>query len=507
VRFKPLLASLPLVLALSVAGCGDDSRDDDQARPGAAGAGDSLYPGLGNGGYQVEHYTLDIAVADVERGELTGLATLEAVATQRLSRFNLDLIGMTVDAVRVDGQLASFSRDGRELIVTPAAALAEGAPFTVEVSYRGTPERYMSLALPEPVGWTLHAGGSYVLSQPDGAATFYPVNDHPRDKASYTFRVTVPKPYQVAANGVLSETADNGDSTTYVFEARDQMASYLATIAIERFEVVTETGPNELPLRSYFPEGIDPGYRVPFANQAKIIELLNDRFGPFPFEIYGSVMVSSSDLPGALETQTLSLFGNDSFYLELPSYGELVVVHETAHQWYGDSVAVTDWRDVWINEGFATYAEWLWLEETQGVAARDEQIAETYAFVAAFPTAAPPGRPASDDLFNYISTYARPGLMLHALRLEIGDDAFFALSRTYATRYAHGNASRDHLFALVEEVSARKLDAFFDAWLYDQIVPPIPQMNLSAATAKASRPLLRDDDARIHRHGRWTTPR
>lgn len=490
--------SLPavLLLALSVAACGDG------ARPGTAGVGDSYYPRLGNGGYQVEHYTLDIEVTDVSRSELSGLARIEAVTTQRLSRFNLDLIGLTVDAVHVDGRPARFERDGYELVITPAAALAADAPFTVEVRYHGVPERYLSMAAPEEdIGWITHDHGSYAISEPDGGATFFPVNDHPLDKATYTFRLTVPKPYQVAANGVLRETADHGDRTTYVFEARDPMTSYLATIAIERFELVSETGPNGLPLSSYFSTMLDPAYRVPFANVPRALALFNERFGPYPFEVYGSIMVNAPSR-GPLETQTRPIYGNDEYYLEDPQWAELIVVHETAHQWFGNSVSVTDWSDLWINEGFATYAEWLWLEETEGSEARDAEIAYIYEAVATSPTAVPPGRLMADDLFDYASAYGRPALMLHALRLEIGDHAFFALLRAYPTRYAYGHADRAQLLALAEELSGRELRAFFDAWLYGQALPPIPPLGLAPETVDANSAQPRSENIRLlHRHG------
>ncbi len=495
-----------IVLSLTLAGCGGDGNNDNSGndpQPGSPGLGDSLYPGFGNGGYQVEHYTLDIKVTDVETSTLAGVATLEAEATQALSRFNLDFIGMTVDGVRVDGQDAAFTRDGQELIITPADALADGEPFTVEVSYHGSPEQIESVALPVLTGWVIYDGGSFVLSEPDGAANYYPVNDHPLDKASYTFRITAPKPYEVAANGILVSTADNGDSTTFVFDARDPMASYLTTVNIDEFDLFTSTGPNNLPLRDYFPEGIDPAFRVPFARQAQIIDFFNALFGIFPFEVYGSVMVDT-ELGGALETQTLSIFGADEFYIDDPVEGELIVVHETAHQWYGNSVAVDDWRDIWINEGFASYAEWLWIEYTQGVDAMNARIVDTYDFVATDEDASLPGDPQANDLFNLSGSYFRPALLLHALRLEMGsDDLFFAFTRAYPTRYANSNAGRDELIALAEEISGQDLDDFFDAWLFDTTLPPIPQLGLSVAKSKAGGVVMSADDPRVHKPGRW----
>lgn len=182
---------------------------------------------------------MDLNVADVETSELNGTTTIEADATQDLSSFNLDFIGFEIDSITVNGKSAEFSRDGQELTITPAESLRAGESFTVEVEYEGSPEQINTVSIPFPVptGWVNFDGGSFVLSEPDGAANYYPVNDHPLDKASYTFRVTVPEPFEVAANGVLEETIDNGDSTTYVFEAQDPMASYLTTVNISEFNL------------------------------------------------------------------------------------------------------------------------------------------------------------------------------------------------------------------------------------------------------------------------------
>ena len=278
-----------------------------------------LYPGFGNGGYDVQHYGLDLTVSDVDTGTLTGVTTIEAKATEDLSSFNLDFVGFTVEDIAVNEQPAAFDRNGQELTITPAMPLQAGETFTVEVTYSGAPEQIESVALPVLTGWVTFDGGSYVVSEPDGAANFYPVNDHPLDKATYSFRVTVPKPFEVAANGVLVETIDHGDTTTFVWQARDPMASYLATVNIGEFDVETEDGPNGIPIRNYYAAGLEEGIRKPFARQAEMLALYSEIFGPYPFEVYGSV-VMDAEIGGALETQTLSIFGVDVINLEdIPS--------------------------------------------------------------------------------------------------------------------------------------------------------------------------------------------
>ena len=336
-----------------------------EAKSGAPGLGDLLYPGFGNGGYDVQHYGLDLTVSDVGTGTLTGVTTIEAEATEDLSSFNLDFVGLTVEDIAVNEQPAAFSRNGQELTITPAMPLQAGEIFTVEVTYSGAPEQIESVALPVLTGWVTFDGGSYVVSEPDGAATIFPVNDHPLDKATYSFRVTVPKPFEVAANGVLAETIDHGDTTTFVWKARDPMASYLATVNIGDFDVETEDGPNGIPIRNYYAAGLEEDIREPFARQAEMLALYSEIFGPYPFEVYGSV-VMDAEIGGALETQTLSIFGVDVINLEDIPRTEQIVAHEAAHQWIGNSVSLADWSDIWLNESFATYAEGLWVEHTTG---------------------------------------------------------------------------------------------------------------------------------------------
>ncbi|HET7144007.1 MAG TPA: hypothetical protein VFI68_08320, partial [Anaerolineales bacterium] len=194
---------------------------------GSSGLGDSLYPGFGNGGYDALHYTLDITVNDIATSNLSAITTIDAKATQDLNSFNLDFIGFEITSIKINEQSAEFEWDGQELTVTPSIPLAKNELFTVVVQYNGSPNAMQSVALPFQTGWVTIEGGSFVLSEPDGAASYFPSNDHPLDKAAYTFHVTVPEPYEVAANGVLTETIDNGDTRTFDFEARAPMASYL----------------------------------------------------------------------------------------------------------------------------------------------------------------------------------------------------------------------------------------------------------------------------------------
>jgi aminopeptidase N len=449
-----------------------------KAQPGSPGLDDSLYPHLGNGGYDVQHYILDITVKEVATSDLEGETIIDARATQNLSSFNLDFIGFEIIDLTVNGQPADFRRSGQELSITPSTPLMDGESFTVEVQYQGVPGEMDSIAIPIQTGWITFEGGSFVLSEPDGAASFYPVNDHPQDKATYTFQVTVPKPFEAAANGVLTETIHNGETTTFIFEARDPMASYLATVNIDEFDLETSQSENGVPIRNYYPAGSPEELRKPFEPQGEMIDYFSEKFGAYPFEVYGALVIDL-EFGAALETQTLSIFSKAMVDRGLDG-SQQVVAHELAHQWFGDSVSLADWRDIWLNESFATYAQALWMEHKDGRAALDGWIKRTYAFVVEKrDSMSPPGEPPADQLFN-AGVYYWGALALHALRLEVGDETFFDILKTYHERYADGNARTADFIAVTEEVSGEELSAFFDSWLYSEGLAPIPAMGLEA---------------------------
>lgn len=446
--------------------------------PGSDSIGDPYYPGQGNGGYDTQHYTLDLA-ADVEANTLAGTVTIEAVATQDLSAFNLDFLGFEISEITVNDTAATYTRDGNELTITPAEPLTSGAAFTVAVSYSGQPTLISSESLHTDLGWDNYGTGSYVASEPAGSAGWYPVNDHPLDKASYSFRITVPKPYVVAMNGVPQDPIDNGDSTTYVSEMAEPIASYLVTVNIDDFAVQTQEGPDGLLIRNYFPPEIADQAEVTFEKTPQMIEFYNSVFGPYPFDAYG-VVVADVDLGFALETQTISLFARN--WIDPSGGSEIAVAHELAHQWYGDSVSLSSWDEIWLNEGFATYASWLWVEHQDGPDALARTVEEAYLGLASFDGDIAPGEAPPTDLFN-VGVYYRGALALHVLRLTIGDEAFFELMQTYAEEYQYGNATIEGFVSLAEEISGQDLAAMFDSWLHDEVMPDIPEMNLSEAGA------------------------
>jgi aminopeptidase N len=433
------------------------------ARPGGTGVGDPYFPEAGNGGYDVERYVLDLTWDPADE-HLEGVTTITATATQPLSRFALDLVGLDVSRVVVDGERARAERRGdRDLIVTPAAPIADGVSFESVVDYGGSPA---AIAGADPVdpGWWSDGGEVYVASEPDGAATFFPANDHPSDKAAYEIRVTVPDGLDVAANGALRQTLRGDGVQTWVYDAPDPMATYLVQVVIADLTFEETTGPGGLPIHNAYDADVGSEARGALAPTAGMIGFYDDRFGPFPFESYGGVVVDD-ELGFALETQTLTLFGADAL-------AEPIVAHELAHQWFGNHVSPATWRDIWLNEGFATYAEWLWSEHTGGVSIDD--IAAEAALSPGLDR--PPGDPGADHLFAS-TVYVRGALTLHVLRHTLGDDAFFELVRAWLDRYGGDAASTADFEALAAEVGAREpgdLDALFDAWLR---APRLPRLD------------------------------
>jgi aminopeptidase N len=452
------------------------------ATSGSNSIGDAYFPGLGNGGYDAQHYDLQLAWNDFTN-EISSTVTMTAQATQDLKTFNLDFHGFMISQLAVNGMTAVFERADRELTITPSEPLLEGSQFTVAVTYNGIPAEGIAHFYDDFAhGWTRYDKGVYVASEPDAASYWFPVNDHPLDKATYTFAITVPKTYIVAANGLLQGVDERGSTSTYHWESVHPMASYLATVNIADFTLQTAVGPDNLPIRNYLPPGLAASNAAAINKLPDMIAYFNDVFGTYPFEAYGMV-VADTKLPFALESQTLSLFGKQVVVGE--GGPETVIAHELAHQWFGDSVSLANWKDIWLNEGFATYASFLWWEHTAGANVFDQIMTNLYKELVD-PTNlpgrfAPPGNPQPRQLFNS-GVYRRGAWVLHALRLRVGDETFFNILRGYYQRYQYANATTDDFIYVAELVSGQDLSNFFDAWLYDERVPDVPEMNLKNDT-------------------------
>jgi len=423
--------------------------------------------GLGNTGYDALSYDLSLVV-DPAEDSVSATARITAVATTALSSFNLDLVGLEVLSVDVDGVTADFVHEGEELTITPDGPIDSGSEFEVTIAYQGTPQGVPTPAWRQDVGWIDAGGFSYVVSQPSGAHGWFPVNDHPSDKATYTISATVPDGTEVLANGVLESMIANGDGTsTWRYVARDPIASYLVTLAIGDFTIRESVSVTGTPIRDAYGSGTETRARPAVELQSEMLAAFEELFGEYPFEVYGALVVDDN-FGGALETQTLSVFSSGVFGGPL---GEDIVAHELGHQWFGDALTPAVWEDIWLSEGFATYSEWLWDEVNDpsfDINARAESLASS-----GRPIWTAPGTPGPAGLFDS-TVYIRGGLTLHALRLTVGDDAFFDTLRTYVERFKYGNVTTADFVAVAEEVSGLSLADLFDEWLYQDETPELP---------------------------------
>jgi aminopeptidase N len=444
----------------------------DRYVAGAPGAGDPFFPQAGNGGYDVRHYALDLDY-EPAGNRLEGRALIFARATQNLERFNLDFRDFYgISRLTVNGQPASFSRSGQELSISPRPKLKRGAGFVVSVQYAGQPE-----AIIDPdessEGWIPTDDGAFVVNEPQGSPGWYPVNDTPRDKATFDIAVTVPEGKTAVANGVLLSRRTRGGKTTWRWLERTPMAPYLATATNGSFE--TRFGR----LASGLPEynAVDPNTRRTasgppnpalawerLAPQGEIVSFFSDLYGPYPFESVGGIVDWAPEVGYALESQSRPN------YDRLPSAS--TVVHELAHQWFGDSVSIAIWPDIWLNEGFATWSEWIY-DERHGGPTAQATFDELYAIPEDTPDGedlwfpAPAALSGPAELFH-TPVYERGAMTLQALRQKVDDRVFFGILRDWYRNNRNGNVTTADFIALAERKSGRSLDAFFRAWLYEE---------------------------------------
>ncbi len=425
--------------------------------PPATARPDTLFPSLGHSGYQVRAYDVALDYAPLTN-RVVATVRIRAVARATLRRFELDFTGPRVSSVLVDQQPATVTDRGSALVVTPAEPLAKGR-FTVLVSYEGEPPEHTDDD-GSTEGWVRTTDGAVAINEPVGAMTWLPSNNTPGDKARFTFRVSAPAGYSVVANGELVETAPHGTGTTWTWRQAEPMSTYLAMVGIGRYDVtessVTSIDGRELPLW-FFEDSTVGAARSARTVLPEVIAFCERLFGAYPFSSGGHV-VDDAYVGYALETQTRPFY---------PPGGAstTTVVHETAHQWFGNSVTLTDWHDIWLAEGWATYAEWLWSGAHDGRTPR-EHFASLYARDADDGLWSPAPTEFTDpaDLFGE-PVYARGAMTLHVLRREIGGRDFRRLGRRWVATYAHDNVTTRDFERLAEKVSGEQLDGLFDDWL------------------------------------------
>ncbi|WP_028851998.1 M1 family metallopeptidase [Thermocrispum municipale] len=450
--------------------------------PGSPGVGDPYYPLDGNGGYDVSHYDVRVSYQP-ESDRLSGTTTILAKATQDLTTFNLDFL-LNVDSVRVNNRPAKFSTDGGELTVDPAQDLHKGSRMLVVVKYSDTPNKYELYGYN---AWKQTATGALAVDQPHMAPWWFPSNNHPTDKATYDISVAAPEGLEVISNGTLVGTSQQIDGMVrWHWRSKQPQATYLAFMAVEDYDVSEELAPNGLYyLNAYAKDLQNPdAARASVDRTPEVTEFLETKFGKYPFEALGGVVTTG--LGFALETQTRPVYDDGFFARGANTY---VVAHEQAHQWYGDSVSLGSWDEIWLNEGFAAYAEWLWSEEQgEGTAAEIAQFYyDSYAADDPFWDVLP-GDPGAENQFHD-AVYDRGAMTVHALRTAMGDKAFFKLLKQWPKKKRNDVGTTPELIKLAEKLSGKQLDEVFQTWLYTAGKPATsPNGDAAVRAAKAEAP-------------------
>lgn len=412
--------------------------------------------GHGDPGYRVEHYDLEFGYKP-STGRLTARAVLSVVPVAPLTAIVLDLGTFRVDRVLVSGKPARYVHRNGKLrirgVVTGAVA--------VDIRYSGTPRPVRTRHWGE-VGWDELTDGVVVAGQPIGAPSWFPCNDRVDHKSTYRIAVTAPATYTAVANGVLAEHGVRGANATWVYRQDAPMAAYLATVQIGRYEQLSLPG-NQL---ASVPQRLVRAARTDFARQPAMMSAFTELFGPYPFDGYG-VVVTEDDLEVPVEAQGLSIFGAN--HVDGRRGHERLVAHELAHQWFGNSVGVADWQHIWLNEGFAAYAEWLWSEHSGGPPAA-ALATRARGLLSRQPQTLCIGAPSARDMFDD-RLYQRGALTLHALRDRVGDAAFFTILRTWTLTHRHSTATTRDFTELSQRHTDADLGTLFAEWLFEPALP------------------------------------
>ena len=469
---------------------------------GSKGVGDPYFPGLGNGGYDVDRYLIDVTWQPGD-GYLDGWTTIEAKTTENLSSFNVDLnANMAVSEVIVNGEEACFIREGTEVTVVPATNLPVGSEFEARFAYAGKPGLVPAEYAPIAGGWyhepfitednmVQPTNIMYVVGEPSSSMAWHPVNDHPKDRAQFRIEMTVDNgrnyiyfvDWEFVTNGYLISKEEitntqNLPVTTWIYETRYPRAPYLTVLAYGAFIASDEEDLGDVTLQHWV-DSRQYGFKEPDAftilkeqlgvDYGPMFEAFTDLFGPYPYDTYGYLALWDPQFAFALETQTLSIFMNRRAWEK-----EYIHVHELAHQWFGNYITVDNWSEIWLNEGFATYSEYLYKEATSPTydiyaGMRDLEAqrgsSDWYGVL--------PGDPGPEDLFA-TAVYYRGALTLHALRMTIGDDAFFTSVRKYVDDFGGKSVTTADFVQVVESVSGADLEDFFDSWLFGTPMPDLP---------------------------------
>lgn len=428
---------------------------------------DDYVSGHGDTSYDVTHYTLDLTYS-VHGNHLEGRATLKIRAVEEIDRIELDLHALNVRKVSVDGAAVKYSDRRNRLSVRLPKTIRAGRSTEVTVRYSGNPKPIRKRHLGS-AGWEELNDGVIVAAQPHGAPSWFPCNDRPSSKAGYRISVTTSSDYTVISNGQLVEQRRGSRMTTWVYEQRQPMAPYLATVQIGRYDVVDVEGA-PVPLRAAVPHAVRDKFDEAFGRQAEMVDYFSDVFGDYPFDGY-TVVVTEDDLEIPLESQSLSTFGSN--FLRPDWDAVRLVAHELSHQWFGNSLTVQSWKDIWLHEGFACYAEWLWSEQV-GERDADSRAREHWKRLDGLAQDLVLNDPGPDLMFDD-RVYKRGALFLHALRLTLGDKSFFKLLSSWAADNAYGTVTTEMFVEHLGAHADADVEPLVKAWLTEPALPELPR--------------------------------
>ncbi|OBF40769.1 peptidase M1 [Mycobacterium sp. ACS1612] len=443
------------------------TRSKKAAKKSASPVIDPYLPANGNFGYRVSRYDLELEYK-VAINRLTGTATITAVTLAALRSFSLDLSdALSVTKVSVNGKRpANFRSAHGKLHIALQDTLPAGAAMKISVRYGGTPRPVRSLW--GEVGFEELTEGVLVAGQPNGAASWFPCDDHPSAKASFHIQISTESPYYALANGDLLSRRVRAGMTTWTYEQAEPTSTYLITLQIGAYER-HRIAKNGVQMYAVLPERLRDNFDNDFADQQKMMKLFTKLFGPYPLASGYTVVVTDDDLEIPLEAQGISIFGAN--HCDGEGGAERLIAHELAHQWFGNSVTAKRWRHIWLHEGFACYAEWLWSEHSGGRTA-DEWARHYHQRLADSPQDLLLADPGPRDMFDD-RVYKRGALTLHVLRHHIGDESFFALLQDWTARYRHSTAVTDDFTGLAANYAHESLRPLWDAWLYSTPVPAL----------------------------------
>ena len=428
---------------------------------------DPYLPTAGNFGYRVSRYELELEYK-VAINRLAGTATVTTVTLAELQTFSLDLSSaLSVAKVTVNGKRPKHFRTDRDkLHITLAERLPAGAAMTVAVRYSGTP-RPKRTPWGE-VGFEELTEGALVAGQPNGASSWFPCDDHPSAKASFRVQIATESAYLTLANGKLLSRRARAGMTTWTYEQSEPTSTYLITLQVGPY-TRRRMAKNGVEIFSVLPDRLRREFDHDFGRQPQMMKLFVKLFGPYPLADGYTVVVTDDDLEIPLEAQGISIFGAN--HCDGRRGSERLVAHELAHQWFGNSVTAQRWRHIWLHEGFACYAEWLWSDHC-GERSADDWARHYHRRLVDSPQDLVLADPGPQDMFDD-RVYKRGALALHTLRRRIGDDSFFALLREWTSRYRHASVVTDDFIALAAQYTEDSLRPLWAAWLYSAEVPPL----------------------------------